>query len=79
MTWNYRVMRRWVEESPGTLSEQYGIYETYYDADDEIPHSITEDAMQPLGQTFAELYRDINLMLDALKKPVLDYESREEI
>ena len=66
MSWNYRVMKH---ENKG--QEWYGIHEVYYT--NRKPTSLSADAMHPSGETEAELHADIQLMLEAFNKPVLDY------
>jgi len=73
MSWEYRVMRRFY---PGLEDEDqysYTIHE-YYDM-----HGWTKDAMEPQGNTLAELKADYGFMGKAFDKPVLDYETGEEV
>jgi len=66
MTWNYRVTKR-------TGEPWFTITESYYDNDDEKPHSITSSPISPGGETVDELRVALQLMLLALDKPVLEY------
>ena len=69
MTWNYRVVRHVVASLGETY---YQIHEVYYNEDGKIM-SMTEKGIAPLGETTTELQLELTRMLDALKKPVLDY------
>ena len=74
--WNHRVVRR---VYPGALDGEvaYQIHEAYYGLEDKLV--ITKEPDHPQGETLAELRKDLERMLRALDKPVLDYETREEI
>jgi hypothetical protein len=77
--WNHRVVRRIY--NPGQESEEvlYGIHEAYYGLEGETKPAITNDPTEPLGETVEGLREELNRMLRALDKPVLDYETREEL
>lgn len=68
MTWNYRVIKQ--EQPEGTA---FAIYEVYYDEQDNIQF-ISNDPQNPFGETIEELRGDLEYMLQALDKPVLDME-----
>jgi hypothetical protein len=74
--WNHRVVRR---VYPGALDGEvaYQIHEAYYGIEDKPLISTEPD--HPHGETPEELREDLERMLRALDKPVLDYETREEI
>jgi len=74
MTWNYRVLRNFNDD--GTF--YYQIHETYYDTDGKIM-CYSDDGIKPYGETVPELKDDLLYMIKALDKPVLDYETLEEI
>lgn len=61
-TWNYRVFR----EETG----EYVIREVFYDEDGAIT-GCTEDAVEPAGDSLAELARDLEHFKEALRLPVL--------
>lgn len=64
-TWNYRVLRR---------EGNFAIHEVFYE--DGKPTSCTEDPVAPFGEdTLEELRHDMEMMMRALSKPVLDYEN----
>lgn len=65
--WNYRVIRR--EVAPEAY--EYSIYEVYYDKDGEID-CWTEDSVKPYGEGFLELQNDLNYMVRATQKPILE-------
>lgn len=79
--WNHRVVR--TVYKPGTPQEQvwYDIHEAHYEVKGESSGkcSITVGAIAPYGENIQELRETLQLMLAALDKPVLDYETREEI
>lgn len=66
MTWNYRVVHRVVEGE-----DVYAIHEAYYDGDK--PTSITEESVNPHGETLEELKLDVVYYLKALELPLLEY------
>jgi hypothetical protein len=51
---------------------RFAIHETYYEGDK--PTAITTDAMKPYGETLEELKSDLEKMVVALDKPVLEWE-----
>lgn len=67
--WNYRIIRR---------DEGYYIHEVYYSRKN-LPYRITENSMAPYGRTAEELKVDFGLMQEALKRPILDYETLKEV
>ena len=74
MTWNYRVVRKNVYMGKTINPEvQFGIHETYYNSEDK-PTAITTDHMRPYGETLEELKSDLEKMVAALEKPVLNWE-----
>ena len=67
--WNNRVIRQTFD----TGEVMFALHEVYYD-DNGTPKSITSDPVFPHGETLEELQADIARMLEATKKPVLNYE-----
>jgi hypothetical protein len=55
----------------------YGIYEVYYTGMGKI-ENWTEDAVEPFGETVKELKKDLERMLKACDKKVLDYDRLTE-
>ena len=74
MWWNYRRVRK---TYPGKDDVSYFIVEAYY-TDGKVD-MITEKEMAPWGENEAELLDDFEAMAEAFGKPVLDYDTREEI
>jgi hypothetical protein len=74
-TWNYRVL---VRTDGKTGEKTFAIHEVYYD-DAGKPDGCTENSVAPMGETLAELKRDMDHYRLALSKPVLEYESLEEV
>lgn len=69
MAWNHRVLRH---VKNGEIL--FAIHEVYYDENNN-PHSCTAEPVYALGyDTLDNLALDLQRMLDACKKPVLDYE-----
>lgn len=78
MPWNYRVLRH--KHLPvGTVSIDYTyeIHEVYFDEGQEAaPYrgSCTKDAVTVGGESLSELRGVLERMIEALDKPVLDYD-----
>jgi len=66
-TWCYRIVRKKIVDG-----EYYGVYEAYYE--DGNLTMVTLESIAPYGDTLEELTMDLAYMLEALKKPVLNYE-----
>jgi len=66
--WNYRVVRKIVNHN-----HYHGIYEVYYDDNDEIKNW-SKDPLAPIGENLADLKDDIELMQKAFKMPVLTFD-----
>lgn len=64
-TWNYRVM--------SSHTNGLGIYEVYYDTDGNIEY-FSSDIIAPKGDSLEELKEDLSCYIEALNKPVLDYD-----
>lgn len=73
-TWNYRVLRRpMVTLSRNvTTDPYYEIIEAYYNEAGEIDGYA--EKVSPYGDTVEDLQADLNRMLEATTKPVLDLE-----
>ena len=67
-TWNYRVIKHQPEKGHVVL---YAVHEVYYN-DDGSTNGHTENAIWPVGETIEELRSDINRMLLALDRPVIE-------
>lgn len=69
MTWNYRVLKRIYY--PDTPAEEitFCIGEVYYSESGEL--KAYSDLAWPLGSSVVELGRDLEMMKEALSKPVI--------
>ena len=73
MSWDYRVVRRMI----GGM-DTFQIHEVYYREDGAI-HTFTEDPVGGFGESLEELKQDLQWMLEACDKEVLDYEVLSEM
>jgi hypothetical protein len=75
--WNYRLVRvnSNTKKRPMYWLE---IREVYYDPKDK-PCMISVNGNSPGGEDMKTVRADIRLMTSAFKKPVLDYETLEEV
>ena len=72
MTWNHRVIRHDHIFDFDTDEVWFGVHECYYEnPEDDIPHSWTDEATTPVGETPAELLETIHRFAKALEKPIL--------
>ncbi len=76
MSWNYRMMH-YRDGNPSFAPYTHGIHEVYY-AEDGSVKSWTKDAISLLGFHQDDLEWRLRAMLDALTKPVLEYESTSD-
>ena len=72
--WNYRRARR---KYPDSDYETFFIVEAYYT--DGVLDSITGEEASPWGESEDQLMKDFEMMALAFTKPVIDYDTREEI
>lgn len=63
--WNHRVVRKL-----GYL----GVHECFYGRSRKIPEGVTEHPVRVYGETIEDLRQTLEWMLEALDRPVLDYE-----
>lgn len=80
MNWNHRVMRKMDD----TIGEPvYQIHEVFYFTEEDGKGGVvagwTENGVAPFGETKKELKKELKRMLDSLDKPVLDYDTGQEI
>jgi len=71
MKWNYRVLRH-TDGGVDSNEEYFMVHEVYYE-DDGKPSICTSNECKPFGNTLEELKSDMEMMVDAFEKPVLDY------
>jgi len=64
-TWNHRV----IHHNTSELHDSYAIHEVHYRGDKII--GFTEDPVGVVGNDVDELFRELNLMKDALSHPIL--------
>jgi hypothetical protein len=81
--WNHRVILREAGHVPGNPKLKYpeyiAIHEVFYNKEG-IPDSVTENAIDINGYgNLEEIKWTLERMLEALKKPILDYETLKEI
>ena len=65
MTWNYRVIKHFPNSPDSYLSIRAVFYEEGH------PSSWTEEDAIPLGDDLDELGKDLDLLREALSKPIL--------
>jgi len=73
MSWNYRVVRRLIGDI-----DIFQIHEVYYREDGSI-RTFTWDPVEGFGKSLEELKQDLQWMLEACDKEVLDYEVLSEM
>lgn len=73
MSWNYRVVRYPLMDD---VEPVFGIHEAYYQ---ENGIAITEQAVGISFESIEEFNTTIERMKEAFNKPILDYETRQEI
>lgn len=76
MVWDYRVIRKKLDNEV-----YFEIHEVYYD--NQLPEftadrdrticGLTEEASSPFGETPEELKKDLEMMIGAFDKPILDF------
>lgn len=69
MSWDYRVIRAAAAECEEGYD--FAIYECYYDHNGKI-WGLTEEPVNPYGESQEELTKDLQLMLEATTKPILN-------
>jgi hypothetical protein len=80
--WNYRVVRkRTLLEDPKSKKERtyftYAIHEAYYDKNGKAG-SITQEAINPVGENIEELRHSWVMMAEAFGQSLLDYDNIPE-
>ena len=72
-SWNYRVIRHKATKPAGKGIEWLSISEVYYDKSGRIESWVKNEAT-PMGETFDDLAGDLELIQQALQKPILNAE-----
>ena len=74
MTWNYRIIKH---RCPSRITtgeiEWFQIHEVYYDKDGKIELWSAEGCL-PSGETKEELMADVEMMMQAFDRPILNAE-----
>ena len=80
MSWSYRVVKTVTKIPLGDIDISYGIYgihEVYYDENGDIVN-ISESLAHPISDDLEGLQWNLERMMEACKKPVIDYNTGEE-
>jgi hypothetical protein len=77
MSWNYRVVKKVTKIPLGETDISYEIHDVYYDKYLDKP-SIGRLSF-PMGDDVESLQWSLERMLEACKKPILDYNTGEEL
>lgn len=79
MGWNHRLMRHRDKLPNGDIDEVLVFHEVYYkDGTDEVD-GWTENGITIVGETVDDIRWNLDKMIEALNKPILDYETGKEI
>ena len=77
MTWNHRVVKYETRNLFGDPDVGYAIHEVFYDNNGNV-QGMTSNPVKPCGDTKDELRLELMRMLDALTKPDLDYDDKDD-
>ena len=77
MTWNHRVVKYETCNLFGDPDVGYAIHEVFYDNNGNV-QGMTSNPVKPWGDTKDELRLELMRMLDALTKPDLDYDDKDD-
>jgi hypothetical protein len=80
--WNYRIVRKKTvypdsEDKTERVSYTYAIHEAYYDKNGYVG-AVTQDPIEPFGETVQELRHSWVMMAEAFGQPILDYDDIPE-
>jgi hypothetical protein len=78
MAWSYRVVKTVTKIPLGNIDISYGIHEVYYDKSGDVV-SISKSLAHPISDDLEGLQWNLEKMIEACKKPVLDYNTGEEL
>jgi hypothetical protein len=70
--WNYRIVRKEFKNHRNQVEYTYGIHEAFMDKNGKVV-TVTQDAVEPFGQTVTELRNAWFMMMEAFGQPILDY------
>jgi len=77
MPWNYRVVKKVTKIPLGETDTTYEIHDVYYDKN--LENSSIGRISLPLSGDVEGLQWTLEKMLEACKKPVIDYNTGEEL
>lgn len=76
--WNYVVVQRPNKMPDGTLDKYepyiFGVHEAFYNEEDGI-WAVTEEPITIIGDSFESLHSQMNCILQAFQRPVIDSET----
>ena len=78
MIWSYRVVKTVTKIPLGLNDISYSIHTVYTDGNGDIVN-ISEQPTYPIGDDTESLIWQLERMMAACKKPVLDYNTGEEL
>lgn len=78
MSWNYRVVKTITKIPLGDTDISYGIHEVYYGDNGDIVN-ISESLAHPISDDLNGLKWNLERMMEACNKPVIDYNTGEEV
>jgi hypothetical protein len=78
MSWSYRVVKQVTKIPLGDIDISYSIHEVYYDSNGDIIN-ISEGLAHPISDDIEGLQWNLERMIEACKKPVINYNTGEEI
>jgi len=73
MSWNYRLVHRWLREEYGA-PHIYAVHECYYNRTGS-PITISLNPIAPIGESLNELKVEMGHYMKALKEPILEFDS----
>ena len=77
MSWSYRVVKTVTKIPLGDTDISYGIHEVYYDENGNIVN-VSESLAHPLSDDLDGLKWNLEKMIEACDKSVIDYNTGEE-
>ncbi|NDC95173.1 hypothetical protein EB118_07845 [bacterium] len=77
MAWNYRVVKKVTKIPLGETDITYEIHDVYYDENLDIVN--IGRLSFPMGDDVESLQWSLERMMEACKKPVIDYNTGEEL
>jgi hypothetical protein len=77
MSWSYRVVKQVTKIPLGDIDISYAIHSIYIDENNDIVN-ISEKPSYAIGDDIESLKWQLERMIEACKKPVIDYDTGEE-